>query len=124
MYLRHPELFKCITVWVRYCSNMKEIVWVKGHSGIRGNMEADKLAGKGTLMEQTKLELNLTTLANMIPLGAKLATMSQKDFYQGIKKMNRPQPQSVEWRFGFMPVRTSTGYRLLAIRCQWCFLAT
>ena len=29
----------------------------------------------------------------MIPSGAKLATMSQKDFYQGIKKMNRPQPQ-------------------------------
>ena len=30
----------------------------------------------------------------------------------------------VEWRFGFMPVRTSTGYRLLAIRCRWRFLAT
>ena len=32
--------------------------------------------------------------------------------------------QYVEWRFGFMPIRTSTGYRLLAIRCRWRFLAT
>ena len=31
---------------------------------------------------------------------------------------------SVEWRFGFMPVRTSTGYRLLASQCQRHFLAT
>ena len=30
----------------------------------------------------------------------------------------------VEWRFGLMPVRTSTGYRLLAIRCRRRFLAT
>ena len=31
---------------------------------------------------------------------------------------------SVEWRFGLMPVRTSTGYRLLASRCRRRFLAT
>ena len=31
---------------------------------------------------------------------------------------------SVEWRFGFMPVRTSTGYRFLVIQCWWRFLAT
>ena len=30
----------------------------------------------------------------------------------------------VEWRFGFMPVRMSTGYRLLASRCRRRFLAT
>ena len=30
----------------------------------------------------------------------------------------------VEWRFSFMPVRTSTGYRLLVIQCWWRFLAT
>ena len=30
----------------------------------------------------------------------------------------------VEWRFGFTPVRTSTGYRLLASRCRRRFLAT
>ena len=32
--------------------------------------------------------------------------------------------QNVEWRFGFTPVRTSTGYRLLASRCRRRFLAT
>ena len=32
--------------------------------------------------------------------------------------------EDVEWRFGFMPVRMSTGYRLLVIRCRWRFLAT
>ena len=31
---------------------------------------------------------------------------------------------NVEWRFGLMPVRTSTGYRLLASWCRRHFLAT
>ena len=31
---------------------------------------------------------------------------------------------AVEWRFGFMPIRTSTGYRLPASRCRRRFLAT
>ena len=93
MYLKHPELFKCITVWVRYCSNTTEIVWVKGYNGIRGNMEADKLAGKGALMDQTEAELTLNPSVNMVPLGVKLTAMLQKDFYHSIKKKNRPPPQ-------------------------------
>ena len=93
MYSKHPELFKCITAWVRYRSNTTEIVWVKGHNGIRGNMEADKLAGEGALMDQTEAELTLNPPANMIPSGVKLTAMSQKDFYRGIKKKNRPPPR-------------------------------
>ena len=38
--------------------------------------------------------------------------------------LNVDSEVSVEWRLGFMPVHTSTGYRLPAIQCQWHFLAT
>ena len=43
---------------------------------------------------------------------------------QGMPAFERLGSSYVEWRFGFMPVRTSTGYRLLASRCRRCFLAT
>ena len=93
MYQEHAPLFKAITSWARYRSNTTKLVWVKGHNGIKGNEEADKLAGEGALKDPPATEMNLSHPAENIPSGAKLSALTQKDFYRGIKKHNPPPPR-------------------------------
>ena len=93
MYSKHANLFKSITAWVRFQSNTTKMTWVKGHSSIRGNDEADKLAREGTNKDPPQHETELNAPENTIPSGAKLSTLSQKDFYRGVLATTRPPPR-------------------------------
>jgi len=93
MYSKHAALFKAITAWMRHRSNTTQLIWVKGHSGIRGNEEADKLAGEGALKDQTDHDMPSDAPVNTVPSGAKLSALSQKDFYKAIKRRKCPPPR-------------------------------
>jgi len=57
--------------------------WVKGHAGILGNEESDKLAKEGA-MKRTTDELSLSVPIEFDLQGAKLETLSQATAYRGI----------------------------------------
>ena len=58
---------------------------MKGHSGNRGNEEADCLASAGTEKPATLTEDNLAPPPGKKKTGAALASLSQKDFYKIIR---------------------------------------
>jgi len=93
MYVKHATLFKAITAWTRYRSNTTELTWVKGHSGIRGNDEGDKLANEGARKAPPQNDIAENAPTNTIPSGAKLSALAQRDLYRKIKMLNPPQPR-------------------------------
>ena len=80
--VQNGDIFKCTTAWMRWRSGKTTMQWVKGHSGVKGNEEADKLAGEGALKPKPNEPLDLSHPPNQLTIGAKIRALEQKDFYQ------------------------------------------
>ena len=82
---QHGDLFKCITAWMRWRKGTTTLEWVKGHSGIKGNEEADRLASEGALEPMPANGEHLVHPPIRTSSGAQLTKLEQKDFYKIIR---------------------------------------
>ena len=81
----HGPLFKCTTAWLRARTGETNLQWVKGHAGIEGNEEADRLAAEGARKDPSEGEIDLRVPAGTVTTGAKLAQTGQNLIYHYLK---------------------------------------
>ncbi|KAL1938552.1 hypothetical protein VTO73DRAFT_11575 [Trametes versicolor] len=75
--------------WERAPTTLK---WVKGHSGVRGNEEADRLAGEGAANPSPVRPLYLPPPEKYVVRGAAVSSLTQRLAYKGI-----PPGQRTAW---------------------------
>jgi len=74
---QNGNLFKCITAWVRSRKGTTTLKWTKGHNRVKGNEEADKLAGEGAKKTLTIRADALQSPHNLTAQGTILTDMEQ-----------------------------------------------
>ena len=85
----HGDLFKTIIVWTRWRKGETHLQWTRGHSGTRGNEEADRLAGAGAERPMTLGEGEPADPPGRAKSGAVLASLEQRDFYRIIRERRK-----------------------------------
>ncbi|KAH9833132.1 uncharacterized protein C8Q71DRAFT_725810 [Rhodofomes roseus] len=88
----NAPLIRAMIAALRARPHLTRLKWVRGHNGHRRNERADALAGKGAKKRQAdKIDLSIPSELSLTR--AKLATLTQKVAYRGIRerKMNTYQ---------------------------------
>lgn len=112
----NADIIRDVAALLRSRSALTTFRWVKGHARTRGNEEADKLAGEGARLDRQLRPVHLPPLEHFAVKGAKLATITQKLAYRGIRGW-KPVPESRTMRQNVDDVisalQSATGLRVL-----------
>jgi hypothetical protein len=90
--IKNATYFKKAIALLRQRTAPTYLLWTKGHSGVEGNEESDRLAKEGARKPHADV-LDLTTPDEMNLQGAKLASLTQSLAYRGIQKTKTKTPR-------------------------------
>lgn len=98
----NKKVLQIIVATVQKRDGITMLEKVKGHAGIKGNEEADKLANEGA-QKTTPDKINLIILQEYHLLSAKLAKLAQATAYRGIiGKVPKPYQKGITTHLDMM----------------------
>ena len=91
--IKNAEFFKRAAYLLKRRSAPTIFEWVKGHKGVLGNEESDKLAKEGATKDAPDT-LSLSIPEEFDLQGAKLATITQATAYRGIRESSKKEART------------------------------